>query len=66
MASPASSRNTPCIRCWWDFRSDCGFLRWFATWCTLSGGTTIWQTVATYCVAGGIVGALLAVRLGLD
>jgi uncharacterized membrane protein len=28
-------------------------------------GSTVWQTVATFCVAGGIVGALLAAVPGL-
>jgi len=31
----------------------------------LVSGNAVWQTVATYCVAGGIVGAILAAVPGL-
>lgn len=30
-----------------------------------ASGNVVWQTVATYCVAGGIVGAILAAVPGL-
>jgi uncharacterized membrane protein len=30
-----------------------------------AGGDTVWQTVATYCIAAGIVGALVAAVPGL-
>lgn len=30
-----------------------------------AGGNTAWQTVATYCIAAGIVGALVAAVPGL-
>jgi len=42
----------------WVFALVCDVVR-------AAGGDAVWQTVAIYCIAGGIVGALLAAIPGL-
>jgi len=65
MSSPASIKNHPVHPMLvafpiglWVFALVCDVVR-------AVGGTAAWQTVATFCVAGGIVGALLAAVPGL-
>jgi uncharacterized membrane protein len=65
MASPASIKKHPVHPMLvalpiglWVFALVCDTVR-------AAGGNTVWQTVAIYCIAGGIVGALLAAIPGL-
>jgi len=65
MASPASIKKHPIHPMLvafpiglWVFALVCDVAR-------AAGGNTVWQTVAIYCIAGGIVGALLAAIAGL-
>ena len=65
MASPASVKKHPLHPMLvalpiglWVFALVCDII-------AAAGGTSIWSTVALYCVAGGIVGAGTAAVLGL-
>jgi len=65
MASPASIEKHPIHPMLvalpiglWIFALVCDVVR-------AAGGTSNWRSVATYCVAAGIVGALLAAVPGL-
>jgi uncharacterized membrane protein len=65
MASPASIRKHPIHPMLvgfpiglWVFALVCDVMR-------AAGGNTVWQTVAIYCIAAGIVGALVAAVPGL-
>jgi uncharacterized membrane protein len=65
MASPASIKKHPVHPMLvalpiglWGFALVCDVVR-------SVGGSTVWQTVATYCIGAGIVGALLAAVPGL-
>ena len=65
MTSPASIKKHPihpmlvgCPIGLWVFALICDVVR-------AAGGNAVWQTVAIYCIAGGIVGALLAAVPGL-
>ena len=65
MSSPASIKNHPLHPMLvalpiglWIFALVCDAVH-------TASGNSVWQTVATYCVAGGIVGAILAAVPGL-
>ena len=65
MSSPASIKKHPLHPMLvglpiglWVFALVCDVMH-------MVSGNTVWQTVATYCVAGGIVGAILAAVPGL-
>jgi uncharacterized membrane protein len=65
MASPASIKKHPIHPMLvalpiglWVFALICDVMR-------AAGGNSAWQTVAIYCIAGGIVGALVAAVPGL-
>jgi uncharacterized membrane protein len=65
MASPASIKKHPLHPMLvafpiglWVFALICDLMR-------AAGGNSVWQTVAIYCIAGGIVGALVAAVPGL-
>jgi len=65
MSSPASIKKHPLHPMLvalpiglWSFALVCDVVH-------AAGGNAVWQTVATYCVAGAIVGALLAAVPGL-
>ena len=65
MASPASIKKHPVHPMLvafpmglWVFALVCDVVR-------ATGGHLVWQTVASYCIAGGIVGALIAAVPGL-
>jgi uncharacterized membrane protein len=65
MASPASIKKHPVHPMLvgfpiglWVFALVCDVMR-------AAGGTNVWQTVAIYCIAAGIVGALVAAVPGL-
>jgi len=65
MASPASIKKHPVHPMLvafpmglWVFALVCDVVR-------ATGGDIVWQTVARYCIAGGIVGALIAAVPGL-
>lgn len=65
MASPASIKKHPVHPMLvalpiglWVFALVCDVVR-------ATGGDIVWQTVASYCIAGGIVGALIAAVPGL-
>lgn len=65
MASPASIKKHPVHPMLvgfpiglWVFALVCDVVR-------TAGGNTVWQTVAMYCIAAGIVGALVAAIPGL-
>jgi uncharacterized membrane protein len=65
MASPASIKKHPLHPMLVAFPIG---LWLFALVCDVvheAGGYTVWQTVATYCIAAGIVGALVAAVPGL-
>jgi uncharacterized membrane protein len=65
MSSPASIKKHPVHPMLvgfpiglWSFALVCDLIY-------VIGGNSVWETVATYCVAGGIVGAILAAVPGL-
>ncbi len=65
MSSPASIKSHPVHPMLVDFHR----MRVFALVCDVVhavSGSAVWQTVATFLVAGGIVGALAGGSAGLD